>query len=352
MPLNDSCCVFNFAAVLIDGSVELAALDNIVCVMVHHASQGNSMTSLDPKPVVAPSHVAWGSIELLHNVVRTLQYLEEQGTPKPSVLYRAKIKLHGTNAAVQCHTTGVFPQSRSQVLTGSADNNGFAAWCGPGVQQGMAITGIDRKVFAVFAMTDSSGVLEVCPQELRKRLPKHPDLFVIPWHGDAVTINYADNMDEAVAVLNQMVEAVEEEDPWVKATFGVSGLGEGIVLYPQLGDSPLDSETFAQLGFKAKGLKHRTAKNKKAAQVAPEKVAGVEEFVSLVVTDARLEQGVAEACNGEFNMRTMGDFIRWTSSDVKKESALELEAAGLSWKQVSKDVTQKAREWYRSKCGL
>lgn len=339
------------------------------------------MTSLDPQSTTttssssanAPAHVAWGSIELLHNVVRTLQYLEEQGEPKPSVLYRAKIKLHGTNAAVQCHTSGVFPQSRSQVLTGSADNSGFAKWvrahedyfreidsgwtifgewCGPGVQAGMAITGIDRKVFAVFAMVDSSGGLEVCPREIRKRLPEHRDLFVIPWHGEALTINYAEDMEEAVATLNQMVEAVEEEDPWVRATFGISGLGEGIVLYPQLGDAPLDSETFAQLGFKAKGLKHRTARSKKAAQIAPEKVAGVEEFAALVVTDARLEQGVAEACQGEFTMRSMGDFIRWVSGDVKKESVAELEAAGLSWKQVSKSVSETAREWYREKCGL
>lgn len=138
----------------------------------------------------------------------------------------------------------------------------------------------------------------------------------------------------------------------VKETFGVSGLGEGVVLYPQRGDVPLDSETFAQLGFKAKGLKHRTAKTAKAAQVAPEKVVGVEEFVEFAATEARLEQGVSEVSGGDLSMRSMGAFTRWTSGDVKKESVAELEAAGLSWKQVSKHITEKARNWYRAKCGI
>src|SRR5262245_50656379 len=126
-----------------------------------------------------PPLIAWNSIELLHNVVLTLNYLRErQGSPLPRIVYRAKIKLHGTNAAVQRTREGVFPQSRSQLLSPGDDNKGFARWveasrayfealppevtvfgewCGPGVEKGMAVSALDRKIFAVFAIQDGRG---------------------------------------------------------------------------------------------------------------------------------------------------------------------------------------------------
>src|SRR5215210_6782461 len=73
-------------------------------------------------------HVQWGSIELLHNAVRTLTLLNEQGHPFPTVEYRAKIKLHGTNCAVQITDAGPVAQSRNLVLTPEADHKGFATW--------------------------------------------------------------------------------------------------------------------------------------------------------------------------------------------------------------------------------
>jgi hypothetical protein len=72
----------------------------------------------------------------------------------------------------------------------------------------------------------------------------------------------------------------------------------------------------------------------------------VAEFVDLVVTGPRLEQGVQEACGGEYDNKKIGPFIGWVSKDVNKECQDELEASGLTWKQVSKHVTTKARTWY------
>ena len=71
--------------------------------------------------------VSWGSIELLHNVVRTLTMLHEEHHRKfPVVRYRAKVKLHGSNCAVQVHADGVLAQSRTTMLTPQADYKGFA----------------------------------------------------------------------------------------------------------------------------------------------------------------------------------------------------------------------------------
>jgi hypothetical protein len=74
---------------------------------------------------MSTQHVSWGSIELLHNAIRTLTLLNEQGRPFPVIEYRAKVKLHGTNCAVQIADAGPVAQSRNLILT-PADHKGFA----------------------------------------------------------------------------------------------------------------------------------------------------------------------------------------------------------------------------------
>jgi len=44
------------------------------------------------------------------------------------VEYRAKIKLHGSNCAVQVTDRGVVAQHRTSLLAPEADYKGFAAW--------------------------------------------------------------------------------------------------------------------------------------------------------------------------------------------------------------------------------
>ena len=118
-------------------------------------------------------HISWSSIELFHNCVRTFDHLAALGRPRPVVEYRAKVKLHGTNCAVQVSPGAVVAQSRTQLLSPEADYKGFAAWvhrhrayfqtlardivvfgewCGPGVEKGMAISAAKTKLFAVFAV--------------------------------------------------------------------------------------------------------------------------------------------------------------------------------------------------------
>ena len=121
--------------------------------------------------------IKWTSIELLHNVKRELDARNQAF----QLTYRAKVKLHGTNAGVQITPSGeiaaqkrtgvlrVFDplndpfKKRTQVITSEADNAGFAAWvekngsyfsqlkgnshltifgewCGSGIQKGVAIS--------------------------------------------------------------------------------------------------------------------------------------------------------------------------------------------------------------------
>jgi hypothetical protein len=169
-----------------------------------------------------------------------------------------------------------------------------------------------------------------------------PELHVLPWEGEPITIDFGsrESLDQAAQVLSDRVADVEREDPWCKRVLGISGLGEGLVLYPTW---PMHDPT---LMFKAKGEKHRTAGTKVAVTVDAAVVASIDEFVALMVTDARLEQGLAAACDGTRDPKRTGTFLAWIAVDVRKESVAELEASNLAWAQVEKAVSARARTWF------
>jgi hypothetical protein len=235
----------------------------------------------------------------------------------------------------------------------------FGEWCGPGVEKGMAISQAKAKLFAVFGV-QLEGRIVFDPEELRAlvRIDSAPEeLHVLPWQGEPITIDYGSRqaLDAAAARLNELVVAVEREDPWVKQTLGLSGLGEGLVFYPTSVDGAAlatDPESLARLMFKAKGEKHRTAGTKQAVQVdasvVASVVASIDDFVALMVTEARLQQGAGAVGVADIGRdpKLIGRFLAWVAADVKKESAAELEASGLTWPQVEKAVQVRARSWF------
>lgn len=334
--------------------------------------------------------VKWTEIEAFHNIRKCLSVYPELLGSNNTVTYRGKVKLHGTNAAIQVHKDGtVVAQSRTAILTPTSDNAGFAKWvdsnkdawaarkislanneqaliifgewCGPGIQKGVAVNNIPNKVFAVFAVQiveidDTEETLIVNPRDVEDIVcninPKIPNVHVLPWHGSEVKVEWltsAETLQKTADAINELVMAVEKCDPWIKETFGVEGLGEGIVYYPI---SHPGRKAFGDLCFKAKGEKHKVVNAKAPAQVDPEKAANSEAFAALVLTDARLEQGVrAVSVDGEFtfDIKNVGKFIGWVGKDVEKETKAELEASGLEWKQVAKTIGDRARVWYLDK---
>lgn len=325
-----------------------------------------------------PNHIAWSSIELLHNVVLTLTLLNQRdGAPFPTVSYKGKVKLHGTNCSVQVTPEGIFAQSKEKLLTPKDDYKGFAKWmethkaqfekvecpkvgctiygewAGKGIEDGMAVSTQD-KIWAVFAIQDGyldEAVIVYEPEAIRARLRalSIPNMYVLPWHMNMFQMNYGDKESMAITAekVNEHVLLVENEDPWVKEVFGVSGMGEGIVFYPIVSNT--EPTAYAQLMWKAKGAKHRTANAKVAAQVDPDVVQNVSEFVALMVAEARLSQGVKMAADGKYEKRYTGKFVQWVTDDTEKESKAELEASNLEWGKVKGAVSAKAREWYLAK---
>lgn len=332
--------------------------------------------------------MAWPDIEGFHNIRKFVRIdpgewwsARERLKGTSTVLYQAKVKLHGTNAAVQVHTDGtVVCQSRSNIITPESDNAGFARWvlankeawqripgfiiygewCGSGIQKGVAISNIGKRVFAVFAARplDGSDTLIIEPATLQAAVGGIPDVYILPWYTRPVehgsdTKAYAQlpvdwkssdsELTELIAPVNQWVKDVETNDPWVKEIFNVDGTGEGLVFYP-ISEAHLGFESFSYLCFKAKGEKHKNIKTSAPVQVNPETAASISAFVDLVLTPARLEQG-ANAVGG-FDMKLTGKFVGWCLSDLQKETQDELEASGLDWKQVQKPLNDRARTWY------
>jgi len=323
--------------------------------------------------------VGFPSIEGFHNVVKlTKNYPHYAG----QVNYRGKIKLHGTNAGIRVNTDGtVVAQSRTQDITTQNDNAGFARWvdstleywrnvkvrpnpkaptmdivvfgewCGPGIMKGTAINQIPNKIFAVFCImiVENDNVLTyvVEPEEINSCLPNLPkDVFVLPWATDRFMIDYTKPLEETAKSLSDFVDSIEPCDPWVKETFGITGIAEGIVYYPiKTSDLELqNNETYSKYMFKAKGEKHKVAHTKQTVQADPEVVTSINDFVTMFVTSQRCEQGMSTIT--ELDMSQIGKFLKWMCEDVMKESVAELEASGLVWKQVQSAVQNAARIWF------
>lgn len=342
----------------------------------------------------------WPEIEGFHNIRKFLRIdptewwrAKEQMHGTSIVEYKCKTKIHGTNAAIQVHEDGTLVcQSRTTILTPEADNAGFARWvesnkeawgiangwiiygewCGPGIQKGVAVAQIPKKVFAVFAarsMIEPVGgqngktgvgtdIMLIEPETLQSLVRGIPDTYVIPWYARArvdcnIPIDWKQTDEELTKhtnLINDWVMDVEANDPWVEATFGIKGTGEGLVFYP-VSEPHLGYENFQYLCFKAKGEAHKNIATAKPAQVNAESVASIDAFVEMVLTSARLEQGARTIAltQGSYDQKQTGKFVAWCLADVEKECQDELEASMLTFKQVQKPLSEKARAWYLEK---
>lgn len=327
-------------------------------------------------------HVAWPDTENFYNVRRSV-------VKYPHIIdgfdntYRAKVKLHGMNAGVQVNSDGkVVATSRSMMLSIDRDTQGFAKWvaereeqfrefkpsepgaiaiitgewCGPGIQKGVAVNQLPHKVLAVFAIRVIAAAHEefiTAPAALSS-LEKINGVHVIPWFngGQVFDIDWKKSAEELQPVIdniNQLVAEVEAVDPWVKQVFNIEGTGEGLVFYPGQKSS---AKQFSDLAFKAKGEAHKVVARTKPVQADPTIVDGALSFADMVVTPARLEQGVRAINDGElvFDTSKIGQFLMWINKDVLKETQAELEASKLDQKTALKACSNKARSWYLEAC--
>jgi hypothetical protein len=359
----------------------------------------NSKNMTDTKE--SARHIRWPKIRSFHAMLKNAKRIDNDLPGE--VVYRGKIKLHGQNVGItiqrplddDCQPT-VSIQSRNHVvdnctLAGEVvfpDNVSFftdlwgyfvsqfkqcnsspdcsqftifGEWCGKGIQKHAAISTIDEKVFAIFAI-DFMGRLMVEPDDITTFLTCNganimpPRVHVLPWQTDFVSVDFEDEK-KAQAVLDELDELVVECcrcDPWVQETFGISGLGEGLVLYPVSKYSLLDHiecqsltrPAFGIYGFKAKGEQFRVVENKKSATVKVPKVVNTIKFVSVVCTEARLEQAVFET--GATSITDTRHVLDWIRNDIQCECQLEMEESGVTLKTINKALGRHVCSWFKA----
>ena len=291
---------------------------------------------------------------------------------RPKVLYRGKVKLHGTNASIRCDSDGTITcGKRTGTCTPQDDNAGFAnwvetikqeltsltydyvlfgEWAGPGVQKKVAVSLLNEKKFFVFGMLNlETGYVAVDPDQIRECLGTDVLPFeILPWADDTtveIDFRLQSSMETATKNIAAWVDACDKVDPYIKARYGIEGIGEGYVFTPVVDAMPFTD--YSNYLFKAKGESHAGVQGDKAKiEIDPAVLAGAEAFTNQFVTETRCVQGLTEACSGEASTKNIGPFMAWLGADVKKESVNELEASGLEWKQVSKAVNQRARDWF------
>ncbi len=345
------------------------------------------------------AHVSWTEIPNFSTLLKTWEAYPHTRGGQDTIVYRAKVKLHGSCAGIRIDSDGtVTAFSRTAVLTEKDDLKGFCKWvmaqkekwaelaqgilpdnsivilgewCGPGVIKGStAISKTEKKIFAIFAVRafdkntkteseeeDDLGEVYVTPDALI-RFAATNDSYILPWYTDAsgeskkylIDVKNVDKLQSELDRLNEDVLAIEQNDPWVEETFGVKGGGEGLVLYP-IYHKVGDYKTFTNLVFKAKGEKHQVIVKAKPAQIAPETAESAKAFAAMVLPEARLQQG-ADSVHKDgvnFSMKFLGDFLTWIKKDVVKECQNEMAASNLEEKVALRECETLARNWYIAK---
>jgi len=331
----------------------------------------------------------WTKIEQFHNIRKSIKKLVDykktvgQASRAPVIHYRGKVKLDGTNAAIRLCNDEVRAQSRSRFITPDDDNYGFAAWveskkdgwlmdvittlndemdftiygewCGKGIQKRCAISQVGPK-FVIFAMTmDDRVIYEPAVIGALLQPDIDDDVFILPWYDTGLRVDFSDDasVNAAVDYLNGEIEKVEKCDPWVKSTFGIEGLGEGLVYYSYNVADPdgVLPEDFCSF-FKVKGDEHKSVRQIKPVLSDPEVVKSIEDFAEKFVTQNRCEQALHELGLSDPTVKDTGKFLKWMGNDVESESKDELEVVGLAWKDVAKQVNNRAKTWLFSKIGV
>ena len=328
--------------------------------------------------------------------------IKDMTKPLPKIDYIGTTKLHGTNASIILHEDGVISFHSKSKLLGYvtadkefillSDNAEFAQsmyrrlesvetivkdvlvqvknpegiveypvkisgeWCGQGIQKGVGISYLPKRSFFIFGIksgeTDQenkNGWLSMyCLNGVGGFDTMSDGIYTImDFSTKKITIDF-NNPEYSQNLLVKATEEVENECPVSKqlnlkdSEGNPALLGEGLVWTPVDVNYCWDSGNW----FKTKGQKHSVSKVKSVAEISPEKLNSIKEFVEYSVTENRLQQGLQEV---GLDQKNIGKFIGWVSKDVSKEEGDTLETNNLSMKEVGKYIASKSREWYINK---
>ena len=222
----------------------------------------------------------------------------------------------------------------------------YGEWCGQGIQKGVAISQVPKD-FVVFAVRlldgeNSNWALPATVIEFAKDLGLKCIYNYPTWEID-IDFNHP---EEAQNRLVELTQEVENECPVGKA-HGVSGVGEGIVWWPQ----PHPTFNVRDLEFKVKGEKHSESKVKTLAPVDVEKLNSIKELVDSILTEHRLEKKLDSLKESglELELKNTGAYLKLVGQDVIKEEVDTIDASGLSRNEVMGEVNKRAKAFWMEK---
>lgn len=340
--------------------------------------------------------IRFPSIEQFRNVIRHVQQqtryvgkdedgnaIYDSSKKLPTLKFEGTVKIHGTNAGIKYNfaTDTLTYQSRERELSIIKDNAGFmlnmmahesvireiidqmkpdfeeddsvtdlvlfGEWCGNGIQKGVAVSALP-KMFVIFAAkvitkNETDRWLVINDYDINYPEQRIFNIHLFPTWDIEIDFNYPEISQNKMV---DITEAVENECP-VGKYFGISGIGEGIV-YKCVSPGWNDSGTW----MKIKGEKHSSSKVRTLAAVDVEAVENMKAFVGSVVTEARLEQGLDNLVREQllpFEMKSLGDFIRWVYNDVLKEEMDTIVENQIDTKKLGSAIANVARPWYIKK---
>ena len=212
----------------------------------------------------------------------------------------------------------------------------FGEWCGGSIQKTVALNQLPN-LFVVFG-------IKVDGEWIEKSIENKPESGIYDirnfkkWEIDI-------DFNDPQQVQNQLVDwtlEVEDRSPFAIA-IGIDetkgSIGEGIVF----------STPDKKFIFKVKGELHANgSKVHKLASVDLEIVNSANEFVNLVLTASRLEQGISylRENNHELSKKSTPIYLDWIKRDIIKEETDTLTKNGLDINTVVSKITAKAREFY------
>jgi len=315
------------------------------------------------------NHLNFTHINQFRNIISDISH-EYNGQEKPVLSFIGTIKLHGTNAGVCYDGHTMWVQSRNNIITVENDNAGFALfvethkswfektlkslyregyivslygeWCGGNIQKGVALNQLSKK-FVLFALRYTNKVDISDHTYLKPTISSFEDDIhnIYDFKTWSISIDFR-NPGHAQNQIADWVLEVESECPFSKS-FGVSGIGEGIV-FTHFNDA--GERVYL---FKAKGDKHSSSKVKKIAHIDVEKLDSINEFVDFSVTDNRLNQAIEQVFTLNAvspSVKSTGDFIRWVVNDILREELDTMIANNLEPGDVSKYISCRVKSWF------
>lgn len=292
----------------------------------------------------------------------------------PTLTFTGTVKIHGTNAAIGWDGEELWAQSRTRIITPENDNHGFAAWvyankksiidtlaerrwivgtyipllvygewAGKGINSGAAICELDKKFycFDVQSILTETSPTKPIIKKFARSADTHNCNPEIGWYRILPFTYHLDidfsEPEEAQNKLARITEEVERECPVAKS-FGVSGVGEGVVWTAQYKGKIHR--------FKVKGEKHSATKVKTLTPVDVELINSIREFVEYAVTENRVKQAIQQVCAGaEFDPKDTGKILSWLRLDIYGEEADTIVKNNLlsDIKRLDYEIANKAR---------